>query len=306
MKYQYDPFLGHATQWPPAMEQPSVLRSCEMNFSGGKDFEDWYMVPSDPNLAIGYEYPRVPSFADDIAGSPYFIPQSPKQYDVGFGRSPVENDEFLLVDHSFIDVGRLLDSQMNLDNGYMLHDSYQSINMPLASPSSVGSAPESSPWGLVEPVPVESVWDLSALHPDSCNISGRRHSESFNWSGPSTPKTHSHDDLEGSSPLLAISLMETFRYPCPHKSCTKTFKRKEHAKRHFLTKHKPHRLCLQCEFCGKDTFTRTDNLNAHRRLHARHPPRHNSGVHFVPAALEALQKIKKPTSYSGRPLRLNT
>ncbi|KAH7199110.1 uncharacterized protein B0J16DRAFT_252371, partial [Fusarium flagelliforme] len=77
---------------------------------------------------------------------------------------------------------------------------------------------------------------------------------------------------------------------CGIKGCTRTFKRKEHAKRHYKTRHDKTIPRLTCEFCGKDTFTRTDNLNAHRRLHARERTRHNNGAHFVPAAVIAIKE----------------
>ncbi|KAG5756790.1 hypothetical protein H9Q69_002507 [Fusarium xylarioides] len=292
MQVQYDSILaGPAAQGP---EQDSVPRFYELNFSDGKDVDDWYMVPEDSNLSFDQGYPHVPSFTDDMAGAPYFILEPPKQLGMDFGFAPVENGEFLLVDHPVSDFDCPSDAEMSLNNGYMLHGSYQSIDAPLASPSTVDSTLESSPWDLAQPFPSASVWDLSALNPDLCSISGRRQSEASIWSGASTPVTTSNDDPTSSSSLLALSLMETFRYPCTHRSCTKSFKRKEHAKRHYLTKHRPSQRRLQCEFCGKDTFTRTDNLNAHRRLHARRPAKHNSGVHFVPEALQVFQGVKKP------------
>src|SRR5690242_8104726 len=103
------------------------------------------MVPNDPDLLVDCEYPHVPSFTEDIAGAPYFTPQPPKQFGMDFDFAPVENDDFLIVNHPVIDVGRLLDTEMNLDNGYMLQSSYQPVDAPLAGPSSVGSTPECSP-----------------------------------------------------------------------------------------------------------------------------------------------------------------
>ncbi|KAF5620718.1 zinc finger odd-paired-like (opl) [Fusarium sp. NRRL 25303] len=298
MRIQYDPILvvGHAAQ---GLDQASVPRFYELNFGNEKDVDDWYMVPEDPNLSLDQGYPHVPSFTDDMAGAPYFILESPKQLGVDSGFAPVENGEFFLVDHPVSDFDCPSDAGMSLNNGYMLHGSYQSIDAPLVSPSSVDSTPESSPWDLARPFPSASGRDLSALNPGLCSISGRRQSETSIWSGASTPVTTSNDDSTSSSSLLALSLMETFRYPCTYKSCNKSFKRKEHAKRHFLTKHRPRQRRLQCEFCGKDTFTRTDNLNAHRRLHARRPAKHNSGVHFVPEALQVFEGVTKP-NHNGK------
>ncbi|KAF5601274.1 zinc finger odd-paired-like (opl) [Fusarium pseudocircinatum] len=288
------------------MEQLSVPRSYELNFRDGKDLDDWSTVPYNANFVLEYEYPNVPSFTEDLTGAPYFTAQPPKQYGVGFGYSPVEGGEYLPVQPA-IDDGHLFETDMGLNNGYIVNNSYQSVEAPLASPASVGSSIENSPWDVVEPVQHEPIWDLSTLHPDSCSISD---AEPFDWSGASSPKAHFQGDrsmqekLEESAALLRISLADSFRFPCGHKTCTKSFKRKEHAKRHYLTKHKPNRFRLQCEFCGKDTFTRRDNLNAHRRLHARNPPKQSSGVHFVPAALEAFQRRRKPAPYNQKFLHL--
>ncbi|KAG4283213.1 hypothetical protein FPRO06_09886 [Fusarium proliferatum] len=284
---QYDSCLGCETQELLAMEQHSVPRSYDMNLSHEEDFDEGYMVPD----------------SEVFTGAPYFTPQSTQPFNTNLGFSSVEEGDFLLTDHPFLDVDPLMSIPMTVDDEYILCDSHQSFEMPFASPSCVASASENPSWDFVEPVPVESVWDLSALHPDSCNISDRRNSEPLNGSGASTPKVHSHDEHEESSALLALSLMGSFRYPCPQESCSKTFKRKEHAKRHYTTKHRPRNRRLQCEFCGKDNFTRQDNLNAHRRLHARRPAKNASGVHFVPAALEMLQKVQKPTSYNGKLIR---
>ncbi|CVL00450.1 related to zinc finger protein odd-paired-like (opl) [Fusarium mangiferae] len=298
MQVQYDPSLDLGAQEPFAMEHHSVPRSYELDFSNKENIDEWYMVPGNSNFVIDYEYPQMPPFAENVTDFSYFTPQTPKTFGMNFGFSPVEKGEFLLVDP-------LLGTGMALDDGYISNHSLQPIEMPMTSPSSVSSVPEDSSWEFVKPLTIESVWDLSALHPDSCNILGRRNSEPFNWSGASTPTTNSQDEREDPSALLALSLRDGFRYPCPDTSCNKSFKRKEHAKRHYVTKHKPRMHYLQCEFCGKDTFTRRDNLNAHRRLHARHPVKNNGGVHFVPAALKVLQKVQKPTAYNGKLLRLH-
>ncbi|KAF5701599.1 zinc finger odd-paired-like (opl) [Fusarium mundagurra] len=279
------------------MKEPSVPRSYELNFTD-VNLDDWHMLPNKSNLVLDYEYPRVPSFMEDFEGAPYFTPQPRKQFGMDFGYSPVEKGDYLLVAQPALYGGHLLDTEMNLGNGYALHNSYQFSEGPLASPSSVDSSLESSPWELIGGTQDESVWDLTALNPDSCNISNEEHSKPFDWGGISTPRTNfpgdraMEDNMRKSAHLLQLSLADSFRYPCTFKNCTKSFKRKEHAKRHYVTRHAPRQSGLRCEFCGKDTFTRTDNLNAHRRLHARHGPKHSSGVHFVPAALEVFQRRK--------------
>ncbi|KAF5642154.1 zinc finger odd-paired-like (opl) [Fusarium sp. NRRL 52700] len=279
------------------MEQLSVPRSYDLNLGDVESSNDCYTAPYNANFVLEYQYPNVPSFTEDLAAATYSSPQTPTQFGIGFGYSHVKADECLSIPPA-TDDGHLLDTEVGLNNTYMFDNSYQSIEASLACPVSVDSSIEKSPWGSAEPVQHAAIWDLSTLHTDSCSISA---GERFDWSGafppvtPSEANTAVEEELKNSALLLKISLADSFRYPCSHKTCTKSFKRKEHAKRHYLT-------C--CEFCGKDTFTRTDNLNAHRRLHARSPPKPSSGVHFVPAALEAFKRRTKPAQYNQRLLHL--
>lgn len=45
---------------------------------------------------------------------------------------------------------------------------------------------------------------------------------------------------------------------------------------------------FRCEFCGKDQFNRQDNLNNHRKLHAR-PNNRNRGVEFKIEAVAIIE-----------------
>ncbi|KAL4727281.1 hypothetical protein ACLX1H_006187 [Fusarium chlamydosporum] len=49
---------------------------------------------------------------------------------------------------------------------------------------------------------------------------------------------------------------------------------------------------FSCEFCGKDQFNRQDNLNNHRKLHAR-PNSRNRGVEFIPAAVPVIEQEER-------------
>ncbi|EGU71829.1 hypothetical protein FOXB_17662, partial [Fusarium oxysporum f. sp. conglutinans Fo5176] len=71
---------------------------------------------------------------------------------------------------------------------------------------------------------------------------------------------------------------------CDYPGCHKAFRRNEHLKRHKQTFHGEGPNRFSCEFCGKDQFNRQDNLNNHRKLHAR-PNSRNRGVEFIPAAV---------------------
>ncbi|KAH7133359.1 hypothetical protein B0J13DRAFT_99900 [Dactylonectria estremocensis] len=79
---------------------------------------------------------------------------------------------------------------------------------------------------------------------------------------------------------------------CDYPGCHKAFRRNEHLKRHKQTFHGegPNRFC--CEFCGKDQFNRQDNLNNHRKLHAR-PNSRNRGVEFIPAAVPVIEQEER-------------
>lgn len=71
---------------------------------------------------------------------------------------------------------------------------------------------------------------------------------------------------------------------CDYPGCYKAFRRNEHLKRHKQTFHGEGPNQFSCEFCGKDQFNRQDNLNTHRKLHARRKNR-NRGVKFIAAAV---------------------
>lgn len=49
---------------------------------------------------------------------------------------------------------------------------------------------------------------------------------------------------------------------------------------------------FSCEFCGKDQFNRQDNLNNHRKLHAR-PNSRNRGVEFIAAAVPVIEQEER-------------
>ncbi|KAF5575272.1 zinc finger odd-paired-like (opl) [Fusarium subglutinans] len=105
---------------------------------------------------------------------------------------------------------------------------------------------------------------------------------------------------------------EMMRYPCGFPACKKTFKRKEHAKRHYKTCHGGETKLYTCEFCGKNTFARRDNLNAHRKLHSRKRRMISNGVHYIPAAADMFNILdmegfdKAPASYDGFPSSFET
>ncbi|KAF4496708.1 hypothetical protein FAGAP_7132 [Fusarium agapanthi] len=76
---------------------------------------------------------------------------------------------------------------------------------------------------------------------------------------------------------------------CDYPGCHKAFRRNEHLKRHKQTFHGEGPNRFSCEFCGKDQFNRQDNLNNHRKLHAR-PNSRNRGVEFIPAAVSIIEQ----------------
>ncbi|KAG7410369.1 C2H2 type master regulator of conidiophore development brlA [Fusarium oxysporum f. sp. raphani] len=75
---------------------------------------------------------------------------------------------------------------------------------------------------------------------------------------------------------------------CEFPGCSWTFRRNEHLKRHMKTLHREAPESFFCEFCGKNGFSRRDNLKTHRKLHARQPSR-KCRVEFVPGAALIVQ-----------------
>ncbi|KAI3572358.1 hypothetical protein IWW34DRAFT_811265 [Fusarium oxysporum f. sp. albedinis] len=83
---------------------------------------------------------------------------------------------------------------------------------------------------------------------------------------------------------------------CDYPGCHKAFRRNEHLKRHKQTFHGEGPNRFSCEFCGKDQFNRQDNLNNHRKLHAR-PNSRNRGVEFIPAAVPRMISPHMPSIF---------
>ncbi|KAH7190107.1 hypothetical protein DER44DRAFT_844804 [Fusarium oxysporum] len=79
---------------------------------------------------------------------------------------------------------------------------------------------------------------------------------------------------------------------CDYLGCHKAFRRIEHLKRHKQTFHDEGPNRFSCEFCGKDQFNRQENLNNHRKLHAR-PNSRNRGVEFLPAAVPVIEQEER-------------
>ncbi|KAF5250819.1 hypothetical protein FANTH_4010 [Fusarium anthophilum] len=79
---------------------------------------------------------------------------------------------------------------------------------------------------------------------------------------------------------------------CDYPGCHKAFRRNEHLKRHKQTFHGEGPNRFLCEFCGKNQFNRQDNLNNHRKLHAR-PNSRSRGVEFIPAAVPIIEQEER-------------
>ncbi|GAO18836.1 hypothetical protein UVI_02029830 [Ustilaginoidea virens] len=107
--------------------------------------------------------------------------------------------------------------------------------------------------------------------------------------------------------VATIDVVQQRKSKCDVSGCNKVFCRTEHLKRHKKTHHGLGLNRFACEFCGKNQFNRRDNLNSHRKLHAR-PSRKNRGVMFVPAAMTILEqerrsrKTKAPSKPKDKPV----
>ncbi|ENH65204.1 Regulatory protein brlA [Fusarium oxysporum f. sp. cubense race 1] len=89
-----------------------------------------------------------------------------------------------------------------------------------------------------------------------------------------------------------VDVVQRAMCKCDYPGCHKAFRRGEHLKRHKQTFHGEGPNRFSCEFCGKDQFNRQDNLNNHRKLHAR-PNSRNRGVEFIPAAVPVIEQEER-------------
>ncbi|PHH65797.1 hypothetical protein CDD81_1524 [Ophiocordyceps australis] len=96
----------------------------------------------------------------------------------------------------------------------------------------------------------------------------------------------------GQSDGAAVDVVRRAMCKCDYPGCHKAFRRNEHLKRHKQTFHGEGPNRFSCEFCGKDQFNRQDNLNNHRKLHAR-PNSRNRGVEFIPAAVPVIEQEER-------------
>ncbi|CZR49744.1 uncharacterized protein FPRO_14779 [Fusarium proliferatum ET1] len=89
-----------------------------------------------------------------------------------------------------------------------------------------------------------------------------------------------------------VDVVQRAMCKCDYPGCHKAFRRNEHLKRHKQTFHGEGPNRFSCEFCGKDQFNRQDNLNNHRKLHARRNSR-SHGVEFIPAAVPVIEQEER-------------
>ncbi|KAK0386378.1 hypothetical protein NLU13_6215 [Sarocladium strictum] len=89
-----------------------------------------------------------------------------------------------------------------------------------------------------------------------------------------------------------VEVVGAAKHKCEYPGCSKAFRRMEHLKRHKQTTHGEGPNRFRCEFCKKDQFNRQDNLNNHRKLHAR-PNSRNRGVEFMPEAVPIIEEEER-------------
>ncbi|KAI3568021.1 hypothetical protein IWW34DRAFT_710909 [Fusarium oxysporum f. sp. albedinis] len=94
---------------------------------------------------------------------------------------------------------------------------------------------------------------------------------------------------KGKSGIEPLRTLQRNIHRCEFPGCSWTFRRNEHLKRHMKTLHREAPESFFCEFCGKNGFSRRDNLKTHRKLHARQPSR-KCRVEFVPGAALIVQQ----------------
>ncbi|KAG5807669.1 hypothetical protein H9Q74_005572 [Fusarium xylarioides] len=188
-------------------------------------------------------------------------------------------------------------------------DSYFNAGTTLSPPAlsrsgSISSVPSwccsnDSPASVVSERRVSDVSNCLGQDPYPLSACLQRDSRSI-CDTESPPETHNLADetsmsLQRKVPKTTKQTIETsvFRVikkatgACDYPGCNKAFRRIEHLKRHKQAYHGEGENSFVCEFCGKDQFNRYDNLQTHRRLHARHNKRYRS-IKFVPAAVDII------------------
>ncbi|KAF5247458.1 hypothetical protein FANTH_6366 [Fusarium anthophilum] len=117
---------------------------------------------------------------------------------------------------------------------------------------------------------------------------------SFQGKSTKLQQAHSRSPKKRSSKSRPIQVDDDQRAEnkCDYSGCQKTFKRREHLKRHKASFHGEGPNRFLCEFCGKTQFNRQDNLNSHRKLHARRNGR-GCGVVFVQGAVSIIRQEEK-------------
>ncbi|KAF5253353.1 hypothetical protein FANTH_1765 [Fusarium anthophilum] len=282
-----------------ASGQPFSSRTLDLDLSEWTDVSQGHegsVSPGSPSDVL-HETPQGPLLAYSAMAAPYFDDYSVSQCDMGFNFSPTVYGGHTVNQGSAFQHGPgnevdfcYIGNRMLFGQPPQLYGSFM--------PSVASAVPSSPSWGCVDYMATQDGLSDSPsreLHSSSDTSDFGSYNSEEAAATERTQHPASEVSTQPSSLKEVSSLGYLHRYPCPYPGCRKSFKRKEHAKRHHISKHLGKRIRLTCEFCGKDTFTRADNLNAHRKLHARRRPAIASGVHYVPHA-ETIMKAqrKKP------------
>ncbi|KAH6949635.1 hypothetical protein DER45DRAFT_95220 [Fusarium avenaceum] len=265
-----------------------------------------HSVPRFSNHIGYYVNPASLCFSQNTISTPVFILRPSNPYTPAITMPSNIEPGFILRPSIDLDVSSSMDTTSSMEEVFSQTHTIHTVGL-----SDIYSIP--SAWNL-DPGLVQSdnCWSSPTTSNEPAGMTVQDDPELVQWDPLSWLETNQHSSHESiikdninSDPILPLAgIKDSFRFLCNSKHCTRTFKRKEHATRHYKTKHDKKILWLTCEFCGKNTFTRTDNLNAHRRLHARERTRQSNGVHFVPAAAIAMKE--NPGTKRGRPPRTNT
>ncbi|KAF5574273.1 zinc finger odd-paired-like (opl) [Fusarium pseudocircinatum] len=240
MDKQSDSFLDHTTQRLLDMDGSCAASSSGLVFTNWETLDLYQMVHHSPTD----DCPHTPLPDDDIACDTYFTPGLPRHFEMGVSLYPTNKT--------------VLETPMSPSGCDMLQDLGDSF---ASCPIPHYSVPEGSVWDLMTPSDGDAVWDLSDMDPEIRNISERVQLELLSLQEPPVSISHqapswSSENEQGSPSLrLATSHINAFRYPCRYSGCTRTFARKEDARRHYTTNHeninrRRLRYCMQGEFPG--------------------------------------------------------
>ncbi|KAF4470358.1 zinc finger odd-paired-like (opl) [Fusarium albosuccineum] len=257
-------------------EKPSWTIPCPDLCWADEDLLPWYTGELGPDVIKSEPAPDLPS---DYSQYPIKKEALGDHYHVNYWATSELNHTFVHLRANFMSVDSVPPPESLL--GTELVDTLSTQRYVSSSPATLtsGKLPSYLEFGHV----AQAEFGTS-LHHDTCQPSRNETSDQDKVASSRTRQARTRSS--SSSP---VDVVRRAMCKCDYPGCNKAFRRNEHLKRHKQTFHGEGPNRFSCEFCGKDQFNRKDNLNSHRKLHAR-PNSRNRGVEFIPAAVHIIEQ----------------